>query len=159
MYRKEGRYGVVGVDGDIQKIKKFNRFYLRIMGLFALYTDESPYSATEALILFEINNKKQCTASYLAEYFLFDKGYISRILNKFESRNIIKRIPSEQDRRIKFIEITKKGGDDLKELSTKASSGVANLIEYIDQKDVKDLIHAMEKIEEILSQENRKGCV
>lgn len=142
---------------NVEKIKRFNRFYLRIIGLFSFYTDESPYSVTEALILFEINNKRDCTASYLAEYFFFDKGYMSRILNKFERLELIKRIPSEQDRRIKHLEMTPKGGEVLKGLANKASLDVARMIESINSKDIDNLIQSMETIEKILEQKSRTG--
>ena len=61
-------------DNKIQDIKRFNRFYTRAMGLFNIYTDKSEYSATEALILFQISTNKDCTAAYLSTFFLLDKS-------------------------------------------------------------------------------------
>ncbi|MFD2630051.1 MarR family winged helix-turn-helix transcriptional regulator [Oceanobacillus kapialis] len=137
---------------NIEEIKKFNRFYIRMMGLFNLYTDESPYSATEALILFEIYSIPSCTASYLSDYFLFDKGYISRILKKFEQNHVISRVPSKEDRRKQYLEITQTGKEDLDELMSKANLNVENMIKEISDKDLSELISSMKKIEKILTQ-------
>lgn len=135
----------------IDKIKKFNRFYFRMSGLFSLYSDESPYSPTEAMILFEINRLcTKCTASYLSNYFMLDKGYISRILNRFEQKQLIVRTTSEDDKRVKHLKLTEEGVRVLNDLANQASQDVAKLIKDIDEEDLKLLINAMETIERIL---------
>lgn len=136
----------------IGEIKKFNRFYIRMMGLFNLYTDESSYSATEALILFEIHSFPDCTASHLSEYFLFDKGYISRIIKKFEENQVISRVPSKEDRRKQYLEITQAGKEDLDELMSKANLNVENMVKDISEVELSELISSMNKIEKILTQ-------
>lgn len=135
---------------SIQEIKRFNRFYLRMMGLFNHYTDESPYSVTEAIVLFEIQSNKECTASFLSEYYMFDKGYISRIVKKFENRKMIMKIPSKTDRRIQFLNITKEGENVLEELKKEADLNVERMIQNIKQEDLKELIKSMKNIENIL---------
>ncbi|HLS20506.1 MAG TPA: MarR family winged helix-turn-helix transcriptional regulator [Bacillota bacterium] len=143
------------MERKIQDIKQFNRFYLRMMGLFSMYTDVSSYSATEAMILYEISHTKNCTASYLTNYFNFDKGYISRIIRKFSRNNVIKRRPSEEDRRVQYIELTEKGRDVLEELSFKADENVQHMIKHVDENDVTKLIKAMKQIELILNNNNK----
>ncbi len=137
-------------DQYIQDIKRFNRFYTRVMGLFDLYTDESPYSATEALILFEISNQEKCTAAFLSEHFLLDKGYVSRMLKRFDQEGLIGRITSESDRRIQYINLTKIGEEALMSLAEKASGNVRKMIEGISEEEVKRLIESMQQVENIL---------
>ncbi|WP_170289731.1 MarR family winged helix-turn-helix transcriptional regulator [Cytobacillus depressus] len=115
-----------------------------------MYSKESPFTATEAMVLFEINRIDTCTASYLAKYFHLDKGYISRILNSFENKNIIIRVSSEVDRRIKYLKITSKGEEELRDLANRASLSVQKMIEHLDKKDIKISLKSMEKIEQIL---------
>lgn len=142
---------------DIQAIKKFNRFYVKEMGIFNLYADKSSYSATEAMFLFEIYNTPKCTVSYLAKEFVFDKGYVSRIIKNFEKKGIVRKIASEEDGRIYFIEITDKGGDDLNFLQVRANEKVEETIEGLEKEDVEELIRAMERIEELLTKKIAKG--
>lgn len=142
---------------DIQAIKKFNRFYVKEMGIFNLYADKSSYSATEAMFLFEIHNTEKCTVSYLTKEFLFDKGYVSRIVKNFEKKGIVRKIASEEDGRVYFIEITDKGGDDLRFLQARANEKVEETIENLEREDVEELIKAMERIEELLTKKIAKG--
>lgn len=143
------------MEKKIQDIKQFNRFYLRMMGLFSMYTDVSSYSATEAMILYEISHTKKCTASYLSIYFNFDKGYISRIIRKFSRNGVIRRRPSDEDRRVQYIELTLKGRDVLNELTLKANENVKQMIENVDENKVIKLIEAMKQIELILNNNNK----
>ncbi|MFD1037303.1 MarR family winged helix-turn-helix transcriptional regulator [Virgibacillus byunsanensis] len=135
---------------SVQEIKRFNRFYLRMMGLFSLYTDQSSYSATEVMILFEIYSSKKCTASFLSEHFLFDKGYISRMVKKFQQKNVIEKVASEEDRRIQYLQVTEKGLKDLNVLAKKADLSVKSMIKDISQEDLKVMIDSMRKIEDVL---------
>lgn len=136
---------------NMEHIKKFNRFYMRIMALSSIYNDESPYSSTEAMIIHEIEHTKQCTASYLTEYFMLDKGYMSRIINKFETAKMIYKIPSNEDRRVYYLQMTQKGKQILEELSTKANANVVQMIEHVEEADLPRLIQSMQTIEQLLS--------
>jgi DNA-binding MarR family transcriptional regulator len=138
-------------DKVIQDIKKFNRFYTRVSGLFNVYTDESPYSASEALILFEISFCKDCTAAYLSNFFRLDKSYMSRMLKHFERDGIIAKRVSEEDRRIQHIELTDKGIVALKSLSEKANLTVQSMIDNISEDEIHVLIDSMQKIEKVLN--------
>ncbi|MGG0719819.1 MarR family winged helix-turn-helix transcriptional regulator [Robertmurraya massiliosenegalensis] len=139
------------MENQIQKIKRFNRFYLNVVGLYTQYTDGSPYSMSEAMILFEINEQDKCTASELSEFFEFDKGYVSRIINKLNNRGLIRRVSSENDKRKKYLHITNEGENVLKELSNKASDNVRRMIEKVNNDELDSLIKSMEDIERILS--------
>lgn len=138
----------------IVRIKEFNRFYTRFMDLYNLYRDGSSYSAVEAMILFEIFNYENCTAAHLSTHFLVDKGYISRILKKFEEQELIRRVVSEEDRRIHYLELTVKGGEDLHTLTTKASLRVEQMIEGLTKEDIKLLIESMQTIERLFCEKN-----
>ena len=137
-------------DKIVQDIKRFNRFYTRAMGLFNLYTDKSEYSATEALILFQISTNKDCTAAFLSSFFQLDKSYMSRILKRFEKNGLISKSVSTEDRRIHHIELTRAGGDVLKSLADKASLNVLEMIDGISEEEIEVLIDSMKKIENVL---------
>ncbi len=135
---------------EIKQIKQFNRFYVRKMALTSIYTDKTSYSSTEAMILHEIEHKENCTASYLVEAYLFDKGYISRILRKLEKSGVITRTPSQEDRRVHILEMTSKGRRDLEKLSMRASANVKRMIEEVKDEDIQKLIESMQTIEQLL---------
>lgn len=135
----------------IHDIKRFNRFYTRASGLVNIYNNESPYSASEALILFEIHYRKDCTAAYLSNFFFIDKSHMSRMLKHFELNGLITKKVSEADRRIQYIEMTDLGGEVLKSLANKADLKVQSIIDRIPEEEIHALIEAMQKIEKIMS--------
>ncbi|WP_433959404.1 MarR family winged helix-turn-helix transcriptional regulator [Cytobacillus horneckiae] len=143
-------------DKNIQEIKKFNRFYTRVMGLFNLYTDKSPYSATEALILFEINSRENCTAAFLSNYFSIDKSYMSRIIKHFEKEGLITKEISKEDRRVQHLHLTELGISTLSSLANRASGNVETMIEGIPEEQIDILIDSMESIQKILSRINEQ---
>ncbi|WP_368653213.1 MarR family winged helix-turn-helix transcriptional regulator [Ornithinibacillus sp. 4-3] len=155
---RKGKYFELKIQQDeISKIRRFNRFYLRVMGLTSFYVNESAYSVTEVLILFEIHNQPRCTATELVNFFLLDKGYISRVINNFERKNILKRVSFEHDRRIKSIELTEKGEEELAKLTKSSSSNISILINGLKQEELESVVAAMEKIEEVLTRIIRNG--
>lgn len=155
---RKGKYFELKIQQDeISKIRRFNRFYLRVMGLTSFYVNESAYNVTEVLILFEIHNQPRCTATELVNFFLLDKGYISRVINNFERKNILKRVSFEHDRRIKSIELTEKGEEELAKLTKSSSSNISILINGLKQEELESVVAAMEKIEEVLTRIIRNG--
>lgn len=138
------------MEKHVEEIKHFNRFYTNVMGILNLYNDKVKYSATEAMVLYEINTVQDCTAAYLSEAFGMDKGYISRILKRFEKEKLIDKTPSEQDRRLLFLDLTKEGEEVLDYLADRASDRVRGLISDCPEKDVEELIGSMKCIEQIL---------
>lgn len=144
------------MEKHVQEIKRFNRFYIKIMGILSLYADGSSFSATEAMVMYETSKKKNCTAKHLSNYFMLDKGYISKILRKFEKKELIVRVTSNKDRRVQYIYLTSKGKEELKELQEKANEKVNEMIKDISEQDIGVLIESMKKIEALLETKNRR---
>ena len=78
----------------IKAIRHFNRFFTRQIGVLREGLLHSPYSLTEARIIFELANRSNLTASDLCVELGLDAGYLSRILNKLEQQNLIEKTPS-----------------------------------------------------------------
>ncbi len=71
------------------KFRKFNRFYTNVLGFLDEHIYDSPFSLTETRILFEIKNTTHCTAKLLQDTLSLDRGYVSRILKRFEKENMV----------------------------------------------------------------------
>ena len=94
---------------DIAAIRKFSRFYTRQLGLLAESTHASPYSLSEARVLYELAHGRDITASDLIRELGLDAGYLSRMLKRFEDQGLIRRAPAEDDARRAIITLTRKG--------------------------------------------------
>lgn len=135
-----------------EEIRRFNRFYTRVIGINNQYTDETTYSATEAQLLYEISVKENCKAAYLSEFFRLDKGYLSRILKRFEKNGLIMKSPFTDDKRSFILQITDKGMKELLLLIASSNDIVEQMIRNIPFEKREELIKAMKKIEQIFSE-------
>jgi len=131
-------------------IRHFNRFYTRIIGVNNQYTDQTKYSSIEAQILYEISIKENCTAVYLRDYFKLDKGYLSRILKRFDEGMLITKQVSIEDKRISYLHITDYGLKELNLLISSSNDITRSMIEKIPVEKLDELVQSMTKIESIL---------
>jgi DNA-binding MarR family transcriptional regulator len=135
-----------------EEIRRFNRFYTRIIGVNNQYNDRTKYSAAEAQLLYEIYLKGVCTAAYLCEYFSMDKGYLSRILKRFEGLDLILKKVSPEDKRIILLELTERGNEELDSLIATSNKSVSRLIHSISADRREELIECMKKIQRIFTE-------
>ena len=99
------------LEARIAAVRRFNRFFTRQIGALREGLLHSPYSLTEARILFEIANRDEVTASDLSRELGLDPGYLSRILARLERQGLIDRFPSEDDARRRLLSLTPEGED------------------------------------------------
>src|SRR5258708_20206688 len=93
----------------ITEIRGFNRYYTSILGLSDRHILNSDYSLSEARILYELSQREGIQASGIIESLGIDKGYLSRILEQFATKQLIVRKRSEADGRWMHIYLTEKG--------------------------------------------------
>src|SRR5215204_4815198 len=80
-------------------VRRFNRFWIRQIGVLREGYLESSFSLTEVRVLYELAHREETTASELGEELGLDAGYLSRILRGFEKHGLIHKRPSEADGR------------------------------------------------------------
>ncbi len=136
----------------LENIRRFNRFYSRINGVNSEYTDQSAFSVLEAQLLYEIMERGQTSATDLCRFFHLDKGYLSRTLKQMEKKGLVYVTCSPSDRRIRILELSEKGRESTRKLVELSNRIVSEKIRNIPQNALDDMIHAMERIETILSQ-------
>ena len=94
---------------DVQKIRVFNRYYARVLGVFEKKYLGVDFSVAEVRIIGEIGRNESLTAKELAEYLSIDKGYMSRMMQNLEKKGLIERVKSEKDAREKHLRLTAEG--------------------------------------------------
>ena len=138
------------IEARIDAVRRFNRSFTRRIGVLREGLLHSPYSLTEARILFEIADRDEVTASDLARGLGLDPGYLSRTLAGLERRALIGRAPSESDGRRRLLSLTPEGEDAFSLLDGRSREEVAEMLGDLPEEDQRRLLEAMRTIEDIL---------
>ncbi|MBV7273430.1 MarR family transcriptional regulator/GNAT family N-acetyltransferase [Clostridium sp. PL3] len=138
-------------DLAIKKIRRFNRFYTNVLGLLNQHILDSSYSLTEVRILLEIDKIDRCTANILIHKLDIDRGYMSRILKRFEKSGLITKENSIDDRRMVILHLTSEGKSILAGLEEKSNNQIQKLINPLTEDEEEKLVNAMNYVTRILS--------
>ena len=133
----------------IAAVRRFNRFFTRQIGALRKGLLHSPYSLTEARILFEIANRDEVTASYLSRELGLDPGYLSRILARLERQGLIDKGPSENDARRRLLSLNPEGKEAFSLLDSRSREEVVEMLSELSEGDQRRLLTAMWTIEGI----------
>lgn len=140
----------------IDKIRSFNRFYTNVIGLLDQHFLDTPFSLTEGRVLYEICNIDECSAKKIRENIVIDEGYLSRILNGFTKRGLIKKTPSKSDGRLRIIIPTEKGKREFAALNENSNKLICEMIETLPQEEREELVQMMERIYKLLGRRETK---
>lgn len=134
----------------IDKIRSFNRFYTNVIGLLDQHFLDSPFSLTEGRVLYEICHTETCSAKRIRESIVIDEGYLSRILDGFAKRGLIKKSPSLEDGRLRIIAPTEQGMAEFEKLNHNSNIQISQLIEKLTQEEREALLSKMDEIRLLL---------
>ena len=136
----------------VEEIRAFNRFYTRIIGLVNDHILNSQYSLPEARLLFELAHRQGLTASDLIGILDIDKGYLSRILRRFEEKKLVSKVVSAADRRVVTLALTAKGKKEFEMLDRASDEQVGHAFRNLAEKDGQALVERMIEIRRIITQ-------
>lgn len=134
----------------IDRIRSFNRFYTNVIGLLDQHFLDSPFSLTEGRVLYEICNTEDCSAKKIRERIIIDEGYLSRILDDFVKRGLIKKTRSTEDGRLWIIIPTDKGKREFASLNDNSNRSISKMIEKLSEEERANLLNNMEEIRTLL---------
>jgi DNA-binding MarR family transcriptional regulator/N-acetylglutamate synthase-like GNAT family acetyltransferase len=134
----------------IGAVRHFNRFYTRQIGVLREGLLHSPYSLTEARILFELAHRDHLTASDLCRELGLDAGYLSRILARLEQQGLVDRVRSETDGRQRLLRLTPEGERAFAPLDQRARDEVGEMLNELSEGDQERLLKAIHTIENLL---------
>jgi DNA-binding MarR family transcriptional regulator/N-acetylglutamate synthase-like GNAT family acetyltransferase len=137
-------------DHKIDAVRRFNRFYTRQIGVLRESWPDSPFSLTEVRVLYELAHHDDLTAVTLRNELGLDRGYLSRMLQSFEQRGLIKKTRSAKDARQSHLALTAKGRKIFEPLNTRSQDEVGAMLNKLSAMDQKALIEAMQTIERLL---------
>jgi DNA-binding MarR family transcriptional regulator/GNAT superfamily N-acetyltransferase len=137
-------------DRRIADLRRFNRFYTQKIGVLVEGLLKSPFSLTEARVLYELTCEEQQTATRLATRLGLDPGYLSRILRSFERRGLIRRTLSQSDRRLGLLSLTAQGQTAFALLDARSHDQIGAMLHDLPEDEQIRLVAAARTIERLL---------
>jgi DNA-binding MarR family transcriptional regulator/GNAT superfamily N-acetyltransferase len=137
-------------DGRIAAVRAFNRFYTRKLGVLDQHLGRSPFSLSEARVLYELAHRDDLAAKEIGIDLGLDPGYLSRILQNLDEKGLITRKPLLSDRRQVRLGLTAKGRQAYAKLDLSSQNEVAAMLAALSPDDGRRLTEAMATIEHLL---------
>jgi len=135
----------------IEAVRRFNRFYTTQIGVLREGLLDSPYSLTEARIIYEMAHRGECTATALRAELGLDRGYLSRLLRRLAKLGLVEKRPSPDDGRQSILSLTEPGQQAFQILNSRSRAEIAALLGGVSNADQFRMIGAMETIEALLA--------
>ena len=145
-----------GTEDQIAAVRAFNRFYTRKLGVLDQHLGKSPFSLSEARVLYELAHRDDLAAKEIGNELGLDAGYLSRIVQSFDEKGLITRKPLPADRRQYQLSLTAKGRQTFAKLNLGSQNEVAAMLAQLSASDATRLTQAMATIEAMLEQRQSK---
>jgi len=130
----------------IAAVRAFNRRYTKFLDLLNEHHLHTPFSLTEARVLYELVQQDKTEVTALRQATGLDAGYLSRLLSRFEDSGLIRRDRSGSDARRQVIQLTAKGLDEFHVLDGRTVDQIRALLADLSDDEQLRLLDAMDMI-------------
>lgn len=140
---------------DVAAVREFNRFYTKLIGVLEDGLVRTPYTLTEARVLFELAQHDELEVGELRRELGLDPGYLSRLLGKLDAAGLTERTRSAADARRQVIRLTGRGRGVFDVLDRHTIDQIDGLLKPLSTADRARLREAMRTINELLGDERK----
>jgi len=134
---------------DIAALRAFNRLYTRKLGLLNPHLDNSPFSLTEARVLYELAHRDEPTAAEITRALDLDPAQLSRTLKRFEARGLVETTEHPKGGRSRPIALTPTGRATYAALERNTRDAVGGLLDTLPAGKRRSLLQAAETIRQV----------
>jgi DNA-binding MarR family transcriptional regulator/GNAT superfamily N-acetyltransferase len=143
--------------GRVAAVRRFNRFYTRVVGALDEGHLHSPFTLAEGRVLFELAHRDGPTASELVNALGLDPGYLSRLLQRLQRRRLVGRTRSPHDARESHLRLTATGRAAFAKLDREANAVVGQMLAPLGDTGQRRLVEAMGTIGDLLGAPLARG--
>ncbi len=134
----------------VAAVRAFTRYYTATLEVLEEGLLHTPYSVTEARVIFELAQQDAVELVDLREQLRVDAGYMSRILTRFEADGLVVREASEVDARRQVLRLTPAGRAVFDTLDQRSARQVEGLLAEVPEADRQRLVEAMATVRTIM---------
>jgi DNA-binding MarR family transcriptional regulator/N-acetylglutamate synthase-like GNAT family acetyltransferase len=135
---------------EVERFRAFNRFHTSLVGALDEHLLDTPYTLTEARVLFELGRSAPLEVLELRGRTGIDAGYLSRILASFERDGLVRRRRSSADGRRVVVELKPSGRSAYRTLNERSAAENAALLGRLTRGDRERFLLAAEEMQAIL---------
>jgi DNA-binding MarR family transcriptional regulator/GNAT superfamily N-acetyltransferase len=148
----------VGVNA-VTEVREFNRFYTGVIGVLRDRLLSTPYTLTEARVIFELAQVEDAEVAEVRRTLDLDPGYLSRILARFEADGLVARRRADSDGRRQIVSLTARGRDTWRTLDRRSTEEIGALLDRLPEDERETLLIAMATIRRLLGGGDAQGSV
>ena len=137
-------------DPRVEAVRRFNRLYTRRIGALQAAHLDTPFSLTEARVLYELAHREDLTLSALVADLRLDRGYLSRLLAGLERRGLVARRRAAGDGRRQLLRLAAKGQRAFGELESRTRDEVGGMLKALPVDGRERLVAALGSVESML---------
>jgi len=114
---------------DIAALRAFNRVYTSRLGLLNAHLDKSPFTLSEARVLYELAHQTNPTAADIGRTLGLDRAQLSRTLKRFANRGLIEADKQPLRGRRRLLSLTKAGRAAFSALDSNTRAAIGALLD------------------------------
>lgn len=143
---------MTALDETVKRVRAFNRFYTRRIGLLNETLAGSDFTLTETRVLLELRLREPHVAVDIARDLGLDPAYLARMLRKFDRLGLVTSSPDRADGRRRLLRLTGRGRETIDELQAMTERELAAMLSSAGEGRRARLASAMDDIEAILNE-------
>lgn len=147
------------MDNAVAEVRSFNRYYTNVIGALGEGHLDTPYTLTEARLLYELAQHDSVEVVALRRRLALDAGYLTRILTRFERDGLVTRARSTADGRRQIVSLSKLGRVCFGTLDRRASRDVSRLLGALSPGEQRQLTEAMRTVRRLLERPDERAGV
>ncbi|KRD40083.1 MarR family transcriptional regulator [Lysobacter sp. Root916] len=136
---------------QVDAVRAFNRFYTRQIDVLREDLLDSPYTLTQARVLFELAQREPVAARAIGEELGLDPGYLSRILQGFAEAGLVEKTRSRQDARSYELTLSARGRETFALLDRNSHQATADMLAALPPLQRERLLRATGDIQRALT--------
>ncbi|WP_345989058.1 helix-turn-helix domain-containing GNAT family N-acetyltransferase [Chryseobacterium sp. Chry.R1] len=143
----------------IEQIRAFNRYYTQVLGLLNKGILDGDLGISEVRVMREIYFNADVRPTEVAATLGLDKGFLSRILKRFEKLGLTIRKKSGEDNRSSVISLTDLGRSTYEKINRDSDIQIENLFSDLSEQNLKTVIRSMNTIDSLLHHRDNHAVI